>query len=240
MKQKKEIDFGKAIIEDGVVFDEEELLNIRSLHKYIVAFYLEAENEDSWCGSGVIIGNHLITVAHVMIDKHSKSFFSKIYYKYEKIFHMVTNNDIVYDGRDGLNDDTDNIHHDLLVFKLPDNSKSFVLNADDFEVPVEVFAKSDGGYKYGYSFIKCKIIRKEGVHYKDYNPLNGELTKWENCLLTTGCFSEGNSGTPIYLQNTVYGLLIGNTCLPDYPDKVFYNFIDARYIEKIIAETANT
>ena len=58
--------------------------------------------------------------------------------------------------------------------------------------------------------------------------------------LTTGCFSEGNSGTPIYLQNTVYGLLIGNTCLPDLPDKVFYNFIDARYIGKIIAETANT
>ncbi len=228
-------------IENFIIdIDGSESLDDTKLHKYLVRLYLEKGNEDSWCGSGVIVGAYLITVAHVMMDKDTKSFFDQLLYTYENEQYCVTECDIVYDGRLDLYDDVNNIHHDLLVFKLPPCfSSPFVLNNSDFGIPLDVCAKTDGN-RYGYSFDIYKIIKGEGVHHNEIQPGKYEQIMWDNCFLTTGKFIPGNSGTPVYRHEIVYGLLIGKTWLPDNPCQEFYNFIDARYIRMIIAEIEET
>lgn len=61
--------------------------------------------------------------------------------------------------------------------------------------------------------------------------------------MVTGEFINGNSGTPIFCKNIIYGVLIGRV-IENYPYEIIkpllkkgdsiYNFLDARYIQEII------
>lgn len=248
--QNKPIEINESIFidwsvhdEDGFMLDVSNCIDNSDVHNFIIRLYRDKRDKDdnSWIGSGAIVGHYLVTVAHVMIDKKTGDFLSHLYYKHGECtsdeYYEITENDLLYDGRTGLNDDVDNIHHDLLIFKLPEPSSSpFIFNDSDFEIPLEVYARSDGGYKYGYSYCRHEVIDKKGIDYKETKSGKYIPVEWDNCLLTTGNFSQGNSGTPIYRQETIYGLLIGYIRPPNDPTKVLYNFIDARYISEKIAE----
>jgi hypothetical protein len=216
--------------------DMPEELDDPSLSKYIIAFFRD-ENEMHWCGSGVIVGNLLITAAHVMLEKKSKKHLPFLYFKFENCIRRIEEKDIIYDGRVKLDDENEDEHnpHDLIVFKLSDISSPFVLNASDFDLPLPVYARTYMEDKKSTSGTTHKIVLKKGFRNDQNHLLNKESFEWYNCLLTNGNFAPGNSGTPIYRENKVYGILIGETIHPDYRFRIF-NFLDARYIHKTISK----
>lgn len=235
MEQLKET-FDFSEMEDWTLdIDAPESLDNSNLHKYIVLFYKEDGREDSWCGSGVIVGHYLITVAHVMREKETKEPISYLYYKYDEHFYRVDSSNIIYDGRERLDDETSHVHDDLLIFRMSDISSPFVLNDADFETPKRVYSRylNESNRWVGTDYyIKMKTgIKNDNYFLKGQSPFI-----WNNCLLTTGDYISGNSGTPIFGKETIYGILIGGTHHHDYPYTVLFNFIDARYISKIIAE----
>ena len=219
---------------DVQLADMPEELDNPTLSKYIVALFRDVD-ETHWCGSGVIVGNLLITVAHVMIEKKTGKHIPFLYYKFENRIRRVDKKDFIYDGREKLDDEDEHNPHDLIVFKLSGISSPFVLNASDFDIPLPVYArtyledkKSTGGTTY-------KIVLKKGFRNDQNHLFNIESFEWYNCLLASGNFASGNSGTPIYRKNKVYGILIGETVHPDYRFRIF-NFLDARYIQETISK----
>ena len=214
--------------------DMPEELDDLSLSNYIIAFFRD-ENEKHWCGSGVIVGNLLITVAHVMME--NKEPLPYLFFRFENRIRRIDVRDIIYDGRKGLYEDYGNLHHDLIVFKVSDISSPFVLNTSDFVIPLSVHARKYVEDKRSTSWSTYKILMKKGFKNDRKLRLKKESIEWNNCLLTNGDFAYGDSGTPIYRENVVYGLLIGRTVHPNYSlnDKIF-NFLDARYIQETITE----
>lgn len=218
---------------DVQLADMPEEIDDPSLSKYIIAF-IRDEDEKHWCGSGVIVGNLLITVAHVMLEKKTGKHIPFLYFKFENCIRRVDKKDFIYDGREKSDDEDEHNPHDLIVFKLSGILSPFVLNASDFDIPLPVYArtyledkKSTGGTTY-------KIVLKKGFRNDQNHLFNIENFEWNNCILTTGNYTSGNSGTPIYRKNKVYGILIGETVHPDYRFRIF-NFLDARYIQEIIS-----
>ena len=214
--------------------DMPEELDDPSLSKYIIAFFRD-ENEIHWCGSGVIVGNLIITAAHVMTEKKSKKNLPFLYFKFENSIRRIEEKDIIYDGRVRLIDEDEHNPHDLIVFKLSDISSPFVLNTFDFDIPLAVYARTYLEDKKSTSGTTYKIVLKKGFRYDQYSLFNLESFEWHNCLLTTGNFASGNSGTPVYRNNTIYGILIGETIHPDYHFRIF-NFLDARFIQETISK----
>lgn len=218
--------------------DAQESLDDTNLHRYLVLFYREEGHDDTLCGSGVIVRNYLITVAHVMREKETNEPIPYLYYKYDGRFYRLDSTDIIYDGREKLDDETSHIHDDLLIFRLFDISSPFVLNDADFETPKRVYTRSLNESN-GWVGTDCYIKMQMGFK-NDYYFLQGKSPFiWNNCLLTTGGYIPGNSGIPIYCKETIYGILIGGTHHHDYPHTALFNFIDARYISQKIAEAEN-
>lgn len=222
---------------DVQLADMPEELDDTSLSKYIVAFFRD-ENEMHWCGSGVIVGNLLITAAHVMMEK--KKPLPYLFFRFENRIIKVDEKDFIYDGRKELDKDSEHIHHDLIVFKQSDISSPFVLNTTDFDISSHVFARKYMEQKKSTSWSTYKILMKKGFKNDRKLWLKKESFEWNNCILTTGDFVKGDSGTPIYRENVVYGILLGRTVHPNYglKDKIF-NFLDARYIQETISKAIN-
>ena len=233
MEQLEQI-FDFSEIENWTLdIDAPESLDDTNLHRYLVLFYREEGQEDTWCGSGVIVGNYLITVAHVM--RETKEPIPYLYYKYDGGFFRVDSTDIIYDGRERLDDITSHIHDDLLVFRLSDISSPLVLNNAGFETPLDVYAWRCLGDNRGSCGTQYQIMQQKGIRYDEDYMVKKSPFFWDNCLLTNGDFVGGNSGTPIYRQNVVYGLLIGETRTHLYPGRCdLYNCIDARYVSEIL------
>ena len=238
-KKHKKIEEENLFSENGVqgnvtmqLADMPEELDNSSLSKYIVVFFRD-ENEMRWCGSGVIVGNWLITAAHVMMEKKKPLPF--LFFRFENHIRRVDEKDIIYDGREELDKDSEHIHHDLIVFKLSNIASPFVLNTTDFDISSHVFARKYMEQKKSTSQSTYKILMKKGFKNDRKLWLKKESFEWNNCLLTTGDFVKGDSGTPIYRENVIYGILIGRTVHPNYSlkDKIF-NFLDARYIHETI------
>ena len=214
--------------------DMPEVLDNPTLSKYIVAFFRE-KDETHWCGNGVIVGNLLITVAHVMMEK--KEPLPYLFFRFENCIRRVDEKDIIYDGRKELDKDLDHIHHDLIVFKLSNIASPFVLNTTDFDISSFFYARKYMEQKKSTSLSTYKILMKKGFKNDRKLWLKKESFEWNNCFLTTGDFIKGDSGTAIYRENIVYGILIGRTVHPNYSlkDKIF-NFLDARYIQETISK----
>ena len=53
----------------------------------------------------MIVGNLLITVAHVMIEKKTGKHIPFLYYKFENRIRRVDKKDFIYDGREKLDDE---------------------------------------------------------------------------------------------------------------------------------------
>ena len=240
------------IIDNGISFDSEDLsgytlvetecLYNTEIDKYIVRLYREKQQKQTWCGIGVIVGNFLITVAHVMRDKKTKEKFSYLYFQFDGQTKRVDSSDIVFDGRAGLDDDVDNIHQDLIIFKLVEMNSPFELNTASFALPLDVFSwKFDDTYSSQKG--ENRILWQKGYRQKNNNKEDEGNPEWKNCLLVTGEFISGNSGTPIFCKNIIYGVLIGRV-IENYPYEIIkpllkkgdsiYNFLDARYIQEII------
>lgn len=241
-EKKEELDlFSELIFQGNTDFqlgDMPEDLDNPTLSKYIVALFRD-KDEINWCGSGVIVGNLLITVAHVMIEKKTGKHIPFLYFKFENRIRRVDKKDFIYDGREKLDDEDEHNPHDLIVFKLSDISSPFVLNASDFDIPLQVYARTYMEDKKSTSGTTYKIVLKKGYRNDQNHLFKIESFEWYNCLLTTGDYASGNSGTPIYRNNKVYGILIGETVHSDYRFRIF-NFLDARYIHKTISKYLNT
>lgn len=233
--------FPKVIFQgntDVQLADMPEELDNPTLSKYIVALFRD-KDEINWCGSGVIVGNLLITVAHVMIEKKTGKHIPFLYYKFENRIRRVDKKDFIYDGREKIDDEDEHNPHDLIVFKLSGISSPFVLNDSDFDIPLPVYARTYLEDKKSTSGTTYKIVLKKGFRNDQNHLFNIESFEWYNCLLASGNFASGNSGTPIYRNNKVYGILIGETVHSDYRFRIF-NFLDARYIHKTISKYFNT
>lgn len=229
--------------QNTIDIDISEYLSDNELNKYIVPFFLKEKRTFHWCGTGVIVKNFLITVAHVMMDKDTREKLSSLFFLYENKYNMIKTEDIVYDGRDSVDRDIDNTHNDLLIFKLVGINSPFVLNEKPFQSPLNVISRNydvDGSSR----LCKNKIVFQKGYRKKDKGMEQDDNREWKNCLLVTGRFRDGNSGTPIFLEKFIYGILIGySDPATDVYEKnahhlekkeYFYNFLDARYISTIL------
>lgn len=213
-------------------FDFGEEYEPSSMGKYLVAFYSKKDDDDdSWCGTGVIVGDYLITVAHIMIDKKDGKMveIEKLFFKYNDMSYCLDSSNIIYDGRKDLYKDTDNIHHDLIVAKIDGISSPLVLNATPIKLPLDVYSLTLIPPKIPLCPNHFTILESVSKHYdEEMRP-----STWENCLLVTGNYKNGNSGTPIFRENTIFGLLIEQTISYCHKEDV-YNFIDSSYICKVI------
>lgn len=214
------------IIDDS--FQPKEIKCNEKCLKYLVPLFLN-EDISSHNGNGVIVGNYLITAAHVARSKDKKNNYSKLYYVYEGNLKEVGDEQVIHDGR-GYSD-TDKIHDDLIIYKLDASYNSFRFYDEklaDVRFCSKVFDYDEG---------KNKIISTpiETI----YNRPN---SKWNNCFdvrLGYDKYICGNSGCALFIQDVLYGIFIkikGNKCTSVQEIIEIENFIilDAKYIKECI------
>ena len=169
------------------------------LFNYIVPIFCE----DCLNGTGFIVGNTLITAAHVVISKSNDCSFV-----YEGEYYCFgPDNNLFYEYPEEKSKQGQNsIYRDLAIYKLDDIDSALELHALDIDTPCVYQGYSD-------SATQMDIYDNIKLDGKDwYYPL-GE--KKPICINNTfisigGKCKGGNSGGPLFQGNYVVGMLVGN------------------------------
>lgn len=198
--------------------------NLRN-DKYLVPVFA-SKSFSSFVGNGVMVGSYLITAAHVAKSKEEN--FPILYYKYEDEFKMVNENDVVFDGRNV--EPEDGICNDLIVFKLNGVIGSFKCN----DASVEKGTKLHTSF---YTYLdNGKLMFDRNLNVVDsVGTLSfDKTTKWNNCFRVYNeyGFVPGNSGCAFYLNNVLYGILLGGSEPGFGVNK--YTVLEASYIRQIL------
>ena len=197
--------------------------------KYMVPLFSDEDKTD-FRGNGTIVGQYLITVAHVAqsepdeLDRTTN--LSELYFPFEGKTVKVTNDDRVYDGR-GCRLHDDNLD-DIIVYELVDIYGAFELNNDpiikSFEMANMWYHRENDTdmivrpHKY-----LCEVISLD-AKFRGHHV-------WKNCFTIRNQWQifNGNSGGAVFRNNIVYGIV-----------SRAYSFngimIDARYIKGKIDE----
>jgi V8-like Glu-specific endopeptidase len=219
----EEIDIRRLDIPNGL--DEE--LHCPQNDKYLVPIF--AENGVVYRGNGVIVGKYLITAAHVAQSEHEEVNYSELCFWFEGQPYPVSDKDIVFDGRG--KEDENGVHKDLIVYKLDEFEGNFVCNEEEINEGLTLFSYPYNKYDESVKFSggNCSIVSKEVRSGRDNNEI------WKNCFKVNYPWriGPGNSGSPVFVKNVIYGILIEKY---EKGDGAYGKVLDARYIKSVIDE----
>jgi hypothetical protein len=195
--------------------------------KYMVPVFT-AQCMTNFVGNGVIVGSYLITAAHVAKNKEEN--FPILYYKYEDDFKMVSDDDVIFDGRK-VKSKNGNCN-DLIVYKFDGIVGGFKCNDTSVEKGTKLYTSFytylDNG-RVVFDGNLC-VVDSLGTLSLD------KTTYWQNCyrVYNSRGFIQGNSGCAFYCDDVLYGILLGGS-EPRY-GVYKYTVLDASYIRRIIEE----
>ncbi len=213
---------------DSDIFEE---LHYSENGKYCVPIYA-GESGSIFRGSGVIVGNYLITAAHVAQtepDKfRRKDNYSTLYFRFEGKIQKIGDGQCVHDGR-GYHLHCEN-YDDLIVYQLDGIKSPFVL----YNGRPKVSLKLAAFFYYKNTNIEtvkdvCKVTSSEVI-------CKERSIHWKNCFQISqnsgnSIIRPGNSGGPVFRNDVVYGILI-----IDNGVGTVGTVIDSQYIQKCIDE----
>lgn len=225
---------------DDKVIPIEPNLNFEDLHcsehdKYCVPIYA-GEKGSIFRGSGVIVGNYLITAAHVAQTAPDefgrKNNYSTLYYRFEGKMIKIEDSQLVHDGR-GYHLHCEN-YDDVIIYQLNGITSSFVLYNGRPEISLKLAAflynrkNCDSDVVIDNKHI-CKVTSTE-VKYEQ------RCIHWKNCFHITenkgnSFIVSGNSGGPVLRDGVVYGILTRDNVVGTVG-----TVIDSQYIQKCIDE----
>lgn len=194
---------------------------IMNISDYIVPIYCEEE----FNGTGFIVGNKLITAAHVVISKENVCYFL---YK-EKRISIGPDNNILYEypkekGLQGKNE----LYLDLAVYKL-----------GKVDSPLELgnLQMSDPCFYQGYSspfqidtFTNLYLDDKDWYYQSQeekHIPVRNTYT------VLNGQCKNGNSGGPLFQGEYIVGMLVG---YQQYQSFSMDRYIRSDYISETISK----
>lgn len=201
--------------------------------KYFVPIFIAKDDKDSFNGNGVIVGKYLITAAHVAICNKCKRNIPKLYYNYNGNIKEINNKMRIHDGRGikgKVKADKDGIHDDLIIYEIDDLFSPLQLSEDSLgngnKLEMWTFWKKDESV-ITREYWNCSMTEESVM-------IDGAIA--ENCFKASndyGFFHPGNSGSVLYKDNVIYGMLIkanqkGKGSLG--------TFLRSSYIKKIIEE----
>lgn len=192
-------------------------------NEYIVPVMEDITREDSLVGTGVIVGDYLVTASHVFYNGK----YTELKYRFDDRQFLLKLRDAVFDGH--LSENREGYSKDLIVFKANHKGSPFSLNDGNID---DNTVYNSMGYHYDYSSLRTDNL--DGIK------LLKESIEANNCLLVKASignsFHEGNSGCPIYNDDIVYGTLWrGHKSTDRYNGDYRYLIVDARYITEIIS-----
>ena len=191
---------------------------------FIVSIHRNRE-KSSHCGCGVIVDNYLVTAGHVAVEKGTNTLMHDIYVLFKDEYIDLHDKDIVYDGR-GKNDEN-GIHDDLIIFRFNVRSP-FVLYDGGLEIGLRLCTKT-------FDIIsKDKLQSFESecwVKALQSNSFSDQTKIWLNCFVVNNpsSYKEGNSGSPVFRNNNVYGIMLGGDARGN--NGRLYTILKASYIK---------
>ncbi len=229
-------------MDDSFIIDEKDCLKLASnydeLHsgkisyKYFVPMFSD-KDLTNFRGNGVIIGKYLISAAHVSQSYHrskkNRENYYQMWFKYDNSCIMITDDDLIFDGR--LFDDEDGNNKDVVIYQLKEIKSDLILSEQKVMVtknlkfrPIRFY---DGMLDKNPGESPCTICSEVVKSGK-----NGNLI-WKNCFKVNfpHRIDNGDSGSPIYLNNIVFGILIEKYIKED---GAYGKVLDSRYIKSII------
>lgn len=210
-------------------------LHCTEYDKYLVPLFILKGDEGSFIGNGVIVDNYLLTAAHVVVCNMCKRNLNHIYYRVERDYIEVNNDMLIHDGRDPFGKvvhDMNNIHDDLIVYKLKEKYNSFKLSEEPVslgdELAIRPYRRNlDNDDEITSDSLVCKVsaLKKGRLKNQEYD--------WYNCYITKNGWQEysGNSGSALFNKETVFGILITVN-----RTGFIGTAIEAKYISDVISE----
>ena len=197
--------------------------------KYLVPIFAKEDKILVYRGNGVIVSSYLVTAAHVAQTKDGEINYQKIWYQFDGELLMVTNKDLVHDGRNvGV---IDGDKDDLIIYKLKGIIGSFICNEEKVHESMKLFA-------YPYTNFDGKLVQSGGMCKIQSLVVRSGKEKendiiWKNCFKVNYPFrcTYGNSGSAVFVKNILYGILIE---MYVKNEGAYGKVIDARYIKKFI------
>ena len=182
---------------------------------YIVPIYCEGE----FNGTGFIVGNRLITAAHVVVSKENVCFFL---YKDNRI-NIGPDNNVFYEypvikSIQGQN----NQYQDLAIYKL-DIVCPLELSKPNMNISCSYQGYSDANLQLDI-YDNIKLDDKDWYYPNEEKP----PIRINNTYIAIGGKSKGgNSGGPLFQEDSVVGMLVGNQ---QYQSFSMDRFIKSDYI----------
>ena len=199
--------------------------------KYLVPLYAIDNNVKTFRGNGVIVGQYLITAAHVAQSEDGQVNYNKLCFPFEKKEIIVSDVNLVFDGR-GVKD-VDGNHNDLIIYKLSSILGGFVFNDNALTEGAKLYSWRCNRIDDGVSF-NGEVCAISSFEVKD----NSGNDTWKNCFKVNfpSRIGPGNSGCGVFVKEVLYGILIEEYL---YGDGAYGKVLDARYIKHCIEECEN-
>lgn len=192
-------------------------------NEYIVPIMEDVSREETQVGTGVIIGDFLISAAHVFYNGS----YQELKYRFDNLQYELKIDEAVYNGH--LSENRKDYSPDLIVFKVFHEGSPFILNNSIIKYNTDYHSRA---FHYDYNRMRTDIL--DDLKIQDY-PIAEK-----NCLLLRSSignsFHEGNSGCPIFKDDVIYGTLWrGHKSTDRTKGDYRYLFVDARYIAEMIS-----
>lgn len=166
---------------------------------YNIYGFNEINDEKNLLGIGFILqSNYFITAAHVVSDEYAKKF---------KYFLISMGDDIeilpkpFYLKFEKDYFDKDELYHDLAIYKISTNDNSFYATT---KTSMSKNFKLNHFNYYNKEIEEIKVIQNNFAMKLDKY---SNVIKMRNCFQVNKLLDSGDSGSPLFIDNIVYGMV---------------------------------
>lgn len=226
----EEIEFSQIDLENlELDINQATFANSPTVKEYCVPIFVQSNNisNGDFVGNGLIVGDKLITAAHVIKQRTSV-------FKFGNEFFSITNDNLIYIEDSGF-DSEQQVYKDLAIIRLEEKKNDICLNRDNIIEDSKVFVSP-----YNYSNKAQQQLNRfytnGRVIAEKYRSVETDMV-WNNCIRMSflGGLYEGNSGSAVYRDDVVFGFLLkGVAGRNDH-----YCILNARYVAEILDEIEN-
>lgn len=226
----EEIEFSQIDLENlELDINQATFANSPTVKEYCVPIFVQSNNisNGDFVGNGLIVGDKLITAAHVIKQRTSV-------FKFGNEFFSITNDNLIYIEDSGF-DSEQQVYKDLAIIRLEEKKNDICLNRDDIVEESVVFI-SPYDYSHKAQQQLNRFCTKGRVITKNYLSVETNMV-WKNCIrmFFVGGLRAGNSGSAVYKDDIVYGFLLKG--VDGRCDS--YCILDAKYIAEILENIEN-
>ena len=173
---------------------------MQNFKKYIVPF---VDNDSMGCG--FFIRNYFVTAAHLFDEYETHTIF------FNGLYHNFNKSDAVYFKSFEANE-PDDVQQDIAIFPFNDINSPLKLS------PVRPNLNS---HLYSYSYTQSRGTLDPFTMIKSECIVKRDLFNFFECK-TDKILKSGSSGSPLMIENIVYGILSGCLDVSNQPDFILF------------------